>query len=137
LSEAGIPVGIMNAPIVPGLNDHEMPDILAAAREAGATFAGFIVVRLPFAIKELFDGWLEQHFPNSKDKVLNRIRDLRGGKLNDPNFGSRMRGEGIWADLFRQQFRIHKQRLGYPKSLPALSSTAFRRPGMRQGVLFE
>jgi DNA repair photolyase len=137
LSEAGIPVGIMTAPIIPGLNDHEMPDILTAAREAGALFAGFIVLRLPFAIKELFANWLEQHFPNRKDKVLNRIRDLRGGALNDPNFGSRMSGEGVWADLFRQQFRIHKKRLGYPKSLPALSSEAFRRPRMRQGVLFK
>ncbi|HQR05878.1 MAG TPA: PA0069 family radical SAM protein [Gemmatales bacterium] len=137
LAAAGIPVGIMIAPVIPGLNDHEMPDILAAAYEAGARYAGFIPLRLPYAIKELFAGWLEQHFPNSKEKVLNRLRDLRGGQLNDPNFGSRMRGQGIWADVLRQQFRVHKKRLGYPTSLPPLSKEAFRRPGMRQGVLFE
>lgn len=137
LSQAGIRVGIMNAPIIPGLNDHEMPEVLAAAREAGALFAGFVVVRLPFAIKELFANWLQQHFPERKEKVLGRIRDLRGGRLNDPRFGSRMRGEGVWADLFQQQFRIHKARLGYPKLLSRLSSEAFRRPGMRQGLLFQ
>ncbi len=136
LSEAGITVGIMNAPIIPGLNDHEMPDILAAARDAGATFAGFIPVRLPYAIKDLFSNWLQQHFPQSKDKVLNRIRDLRGDELNDPNFGSRMRGQGEWAEVLRQQFRIHKARLGYPKSIPPISSVAFQRPGWQQGELF-
>lgn len=137
LTEAGIPVGVMIAPMIPGLNDHEIPEILAAAYDAGARYAGIIPLRLPYAIKELFAGWLEQHFPNSKDKVLNRLRDLRGGQLNDPNFGSRMRGQGIWAEVLRQQFLIHKKRLGYPETLPPLSKEAFRRPGMRQGVLFE
>lgn len=136
LAQAGIRVGIMNAPIIPGLNDHETPEILAAAKDAGALFAGFVVVRLPFAIKELFASWLQQHFPERKDKVLNRIRDLRGGRLNDPNFGSRMSGQGIWADLFKQQFRVHKKRLGYPEKLPGISGAAFRRPGWKQGELF-
>lgn len=137
LSQAGIPVGILMAPVIPGLNDHEMPEILAAARQAGAAFAGYIVLRLPYAIKDLFADWLQQHFPNSKDKVLNRIRDLRDGKLNDPNFGSRMRGEGIWANLFQQQFRIHKKRAGYPDSVPPISTSAFRRPGYQQQLMFE
>lgn len=136
LAEAGIPVGVMVAPIIPGLNDHEVPEILAAAREAGATFANYVVLRLPYAIKELFSDWLEQHFPQRKEKVLNRVRDLRDGKLNDAQFGSRMRGEGIWADLFKQQFRLHHQRLGYERA-PKLSSEAFRRPGLRQGLLFD
>jgi DNA repair photolyase len=137
LTQAGIRVGVMNAPVIPGLNDHETPEILAAAREAGAVFAGFVPVRLPYAIKELFATWLERHYPERKDKVLNRIRDLRGGKLNDSNFGSRFQGQGIWADIFKQQFRVHKKRLGYPQSLPPISSAAFRRPGMQQGMLFE
>lgn len=136
LAQAGIRVGIMNAPIIPGLNDHDMPLVLEAAREAGAQFAGFVVVRLPFAIKALFANWLEAHFPERKEKVLGRIRDLRGGRLNDPRFGSRMSGEGIWADLFGQQFRVHKRRLGYPTELPGISGESFRRPGWRQGELF-
>lgn len=137
LSQAGIPVGTMIAPIIPGLNDHEVPEILEAVRDAGALSASYVTLRLPYAIKDLFASWLEQHYPERKEKVLNRIRDLRGGKLNDPEFGSRMRGEGIWGDLFQQQFRIHKMRLNFPTSVPCLSSKAFRRPGMQQGLLFE
>lgn len=137
LAQAGIPVGVLVAPIIPGLNDHEVAEILQAAREAGAIFAGYVTLRLPYAIKELFSNWLEQHFPERKDKVLNRIRDLRGGKLNDAEFGSRMRGEGVWADVFQQQFRIHKKRLHFPTSTPQLSSASFRRPGKQQGLLFE
>ena len=136
LSQAGIRVGIMNAPIIPGLNDHEMPEVLAACRDAGAQFAGFIVVRLPYAIKELFANWLQHHFPQRMDKVLGRIRDLRSGKLNDPNFSTRMRGQGVWAALFQQQFCIHKKRLGYPDQLPRISREAFRRPVDYQGELF-
>jgi DNA repair photolyase len=136
LAAVGIPVGVMVAPIIPGLNDHEVPEILAAAREAGATFANYVVLRLPYAIKELFSDWLETHFPQRKEKVLSRIRDLREGKLNDAHFGSRMRGEGIWADLFKQQFKLHHRRLRYERT-PRLSSEAFRKPGLRQGELFE
>ncbi len=137
LSQAGIPVGVMTSPMIPGLNDHEMPELLSAAREAGATFANFVVLRLPYAIKELFANWLEQHFPNSKDKVLNRIRDLRGGELYKSDFATRMRGEGVWADLFQQQFRLHRTRLGFQSMMPAISAAAFRRPGMQQGMLFD
>lgn len=137
LAQAGIPVGVMTSPVIPGLNDHEMPEILSAAREAGAQFANFVVLRLPYAIKELFANWLEQHFPASKEKVLNRVRDLRGGELYSADFATRMRGEGIWADLFQQQFRIHKKRLGYLPKMPALSPSAFQRPGWQQGMLFD
>src|SRR4051812_30911010 len=90
LATAGVPVGVMVAPVVPGLTDHEVPAILKAAAEAGARFAGYVPLRLPFQVKDLFASWLEQHFPDRKDKVLNRVRELRGGKLNDSNFGSRM-----------------------------------------------
>ncbi|HMP17444.1 MAG TPA: hypothetical protein PKD72_10500, partial [Gemmatales bacterium] len=137
LAQAGIPVGLLVAPIIPGLNDHEIPAILRAAREHGAQFAGSLVLRLPYAIKELFADWLQQHYPRRKDKVLQRIRELRDGKLNDPRFGSRMRGQGIWADLFQQQFALHARRLGYPDRPQPIITSAFCRPGMKQGTLFD
>jgi DNA repair photolyase len=138
LAQAGIRVGILIAPTIPGLNDHEVPAILAAAREAGAQAAGFVMLRLPFAIKDLFAQWLEQHYPERQEKVLGRIRSLRGGKLNDSNFATRMSGEGIWADVFQQQFAIHKKRLGYREDLPSLNASAFRRPAcFQQRMLFD
>jgi DNA repair photolyase len=138
LAQAGVRVGILIAPTIPGLNDHEVPAILEAAREAGAQSAGFVMLRLPFAIKDLFAGWLQQHYPERMDKVLGRIRALRSGKLNDSNFETRMSGVGIWADVFQQQFAIHKKRLGYSDHLPPLNTAAFRRPmNERQGLLFD
>src|SRR5690606_19633627 len=94
LAGVGVPVGVMVAPVIPGLTDHELPAILEAAAKAGATTAGYIVLRLPFAVKELFDQWLDAHYPDRKSRVLGRIRGIRGGNLNDPRFGSRMKGEG-------------------------------------------
>ena len=94
MAKAGVPVGVLVAPMIPGLNDHEMPAILTAAKQAGARFAGYVSLRLPHALKDLFEQWLERHFPEKKAKVLSRVRDMRGGKLNDSRFGSRMRGEG-------------------------------------------
>ncbi|HST61668.1 MAG TPA: PA0069 family radical SAM protein, partial [Longimicrobium sp.] len=93
LTAAGIPVRVLAAPVVPGLTDHEMPAILAAAAEAGASAASYIPLRLPHGLKGLFEEWLETHFPDRKDKVLNRIREMRGGKLYDSEWGTRMRGE--------------------------------------------
>src|SRR5918997_2744179 len=87
LSEAGVPVGGMTAPVIPGLNDHELPNLLSAAADAGATFAGFVPLRLPGAVAPLFEDWLERHFPDRKEKVLNRVRSMRGGGLNDPGVG--------------------------------------------------
>jgi DNA repair photolyase len=95
LTKAGITVGVLMAPVVPGLTDHEIPSLLKAAAEAGAMTAGYTALRLPGAVAPLFEQWLEQHFPDRKAKVLNRVRSMRGGKLNDPNFGSRMSGQGI------------------------------------------
>ena len=100
------------APIIPGLTDHEIPAVLQAAATAGAKFAGYVPVRLPFAVKDLFAQWLSDHFPDRKEKVLNRIRSLRGGKLNDASFGSRMRGEGVWADQLKTMFELAKRRAG-------------------------
>jgi DNA repair photolyase len=128
LAEARVPVGVLVAPVVPGLTDHEMPAILRAAAEAGARFAGYVPLRLPYAVKDLFDRWLTDHFPDRKEKILRRIRDLRGGKLNDPNFGSRLRGQGIFAEEIAALFAIACRRAGIVDGRVELSTAAFRRP---------
>ncbi len=127
LAEAGIPVGVNVAPVVPGLTDHEMADILEAAAGAGASFASYIVLRLPHGVKEIFADWLDRHFPDRKDKVLNRVRELRGGKLYDGRFSVRGKGEGPWARQIGALFRVTTRRLGLERS-PRLSAEAFRRP---------
>ena len=106
LAKAGIPIGVMVAPVIPGLTEHETPAILKAAAEAGARCAGYTIVRLPLAVSTLFQDWLEQHYPAQKDKVLERIRAMRDGRLNDSRFGVRMRGEGRAADLISRMFRL-------------------------------
>ena len=127
LAAAGIPVGVNVAPVVPGLTDHELPEILAASADAGASFAGYILLRLPHGVKDIFSTWLEQHFPDRKDKVLNRVREMRGGKLYDARYAVRGRGEGPWADQLRALFTICRRRAGLDRP-PRLSSAAFRRP---------
>jgi DNA repair photolyase len=135
LRSAGIPVGVMSAPIIPGLNDHEVPAILVAAAEAGAQFAGYTVVRLPYAVAPLFERWLEEHFPDRKEKVLGRIRHLRGGeRLNDPRFKTRMRGEGIFAEQIRDLFTLGCKRAGIGQR-PKLSTASFRRPNEQLALL--
>ena len=128
LSDAGIPVGVMVAPIIPGLNDHEVVELLEAAADAGATMAGYTMLRLPYAVKDIFSDWLEHHRPDRKDKVLNRIKELRGGKLNSTEFGTRMKGEGTWSEQIGTLFRIHARRLGLNRSPEPLSTASFR-PG--------
>jgi DNA repair photolyase len=128
LAKAGVPVGVMVAPVVPAITDHEMPKILAAARDAGATQAGFVVLRLPWAVAPLFEQWLEEHFPDRKEKVLNRIRDLRGGKLYDAQWGTRGRGSGIFADQIEAIFDVTCRKLGLNERRMELSAASFRRP---------
>lgn len=128
LAQAGIPVGYLQAPMIPGLTDAEAPAIAQAAVKAGATFAGYVALRLPFAVKALFEDWLEQHYPEKKEKVLNRIRAIRGGKLNDPNFKSRMKGEGIFAEQMAELFRVACKKAGIQKRWPELTTEHFRRP---------
>lgn len=131
LHAAGIPVGVMVAPVIPGLTDHEVPAILAACADAGAQFAGYIVVRLPWAVAPLFEHWLEEHFPDRKEKVLGRIRHLRGGeKLNDSQWATRMRGQGIFAEQIKALFEVGCRRAGIG-ARPQLSAAAFRRPGQQ------
>jgi DNA repair photolyase len=132
LAEAGIPAAVNVAPIIPGLTDHEMPAILKAAREAGATSAGFTIVRLPYANAPLFEKWLETHFPDRKDKVLNRIRSMRDGKLYDAQWGKRMRGEGIFAEQIAAMFDVARRKAGFKDEPRGLSTAAFRRPGGAQ-----
>jgi DNA repair photolyase len=136
LAEADVPVGYLQAPMIPGLTDSEAPAIARAAAEAGAAFAGYVALRLPFAVKSLFEQWLEQHFPERKDKVLNRIRAVRGGKLNDPNFKSRMRGEGIFAQQMAELFQLATKKAGINKRWPELTTKHFLRPSRSQLDLF-
>jgi len=127
LRAAGIPVGVMVAPVIPGLTDHEVPKILEACGRAGAQFAGYTIVRLPWAIAPLFEHWLDEHFPEKKQKVLERIRHIRGGtKLNDARWGTRTKGEGIFADQIRSMFEVGCRRAGIG-ARPQLSASAFRR----------
>lgn len=138
LARAGVSVGVMTAPVIPGLNDHELPSLISAAAEAGAGFAAYTPVRLPHAVRPLFEDWLARQFPERKEKVLNRIRSMRGGRLNDPHFVSRMRGEGIFADQIFQLFDISCRRAGLEgKCFPRLSTAAFRRLGEIQPGLFD
>jgi DNA repair photolyase len=137
LAQADVPVGVMVAPVIPGLTDHEIPALLSAAAEAGASFAAYTPVRLPYAVAPLFEDWLERHFPERKEKVLNRIRLMRRGKLNDPRFGTRMRGEGIFAEQIGQLFSISCRRAGIrERRSPKLSTAAYRRAGP-QPTLFD
>ncbi len=137
LSQAGIPVGYLQAPMVPALTDSEAPAIARAAAKAGACFAGYVPLRLPYAVKELFENWLERHYPEKKTKVLNRIRAIRGGKLSDPNFNSRMRGEGIFAEQMAELFRLACKKAGISERRPHLTTKHFRRLPKSQLTLFD
>lgn len=136
LAKAGVPVTVMVAPVVPAITDHEMPAILRAARDAGATSAGFVVLRLPWAVAPLFEQWLEEKFPDRKDKVLNRIRDLRGGKLYDPKWGVRGRGQGIFAEQIGAIFDVTTRKLGLNERDIELTTEHFKRP-TPQASLFD
>jgi len=137
LSRAGVPTGVLVAPVIPGLTDHEMPAIISAAAKAGARCAGYVLLRLPHAVAPLFEAWLTEHRPARKDKVLNRIRAIRGGRLNDPRFGSRMKGEGIFAEQIEDLFSLACRKAGIVGRGPNLSTAAFRRPMPAQPSLFE
>lgn len=132
LSRAGIPVRVMVAPVVPALTDEEIPRILKAASEAGARQAAYVMLRLPWAVKDLFTRWLEENFPDRKSKIISRIRDLRGGKLYDSTPGARMRGEGVFAAHVGQLFDVNRRKYRLNKTI-ALSCDHFRRdPGQMQ-----
>jgi DNA repair photolyase len=136
LRSAGVPVGVMVAPIIPGLTDHEIPSIIAACARAGAQFAGYTIVRLPWAIAPLFEHWVGEHFPERREKILGRIREIRGGsgRLNDPAWGSRLTGQGIFAQQIGSLFEIACKRHGL-QGRPELSTVAFRRPNEQLTLL--
>ncbi|MFQ5774482.1 MAG: PA0069 family radical SAM protein [Kiloniellaceae bacterium] len=128
LAEAGVPVGVLAAPMIPALNDEELEAILAAAAEAGATSAGYVLLRLPLEIKDLFGEWLEAHFPERKARVLNLVRQTRGGKLYDSAWFTRQRGRGPYAELLERRFALACRRLGLNRNVWELDITRFRRP---------
>jgi DNA repair photolyase len=131
LSEAGIPVGVSIAPVIPFVTEPDLERILEAAFDAGAVSASYIVLRLPWEVSPLFQQWLETHFPERAQRVMNRIRDLRGGAEYDASFGKRMQGEGIWADLLRQRFQKAAHRLGFgsrAQAFHALDTSGFIKP---------
>src|SRR5258708_24771454 len=137
LAQAGTPVSVHVAPLIPRLNDYEIPSILKAAYEAGARSAHYTIVRLPFAVKSLFESWLERNIPDAKEKILHRIREMRGGRLNDPRFGSRMRGEGLYAQQIARLFAVARQKAGFRNEDRELRLEGFRRPSGPQLMLFD
>jgi DNA repair photolyase len=136
LAEAAIPVGVMYAPVVPAINDHELEAVLDASAAAGASTAGYVLLRLPGEVRELFFEWLDLHFPDRAQKVRHRIRELRGGRDNDPRFGHRMRGQGPWAELLRRRFEAscRKNGLGSGRADP-LTTELFKPPSRSPGQM--
>ncbi len=130
LVEAGVPTGVLVAPVVPAITDHEMENILEAAKDAGASSAGYVLLRLPYEVKDLFREWLTEHYPQRASHVMSLVRDARGGRDNDPDFGTRMRGTGPYAELLRTRFKLATRRLGLdsPRNV-ALSCALFRPHG--------
>jgi DNA repair photolyase len=135
LAKAGVPVGVMVAPIVPGLTDSEIPALVAAAARAGARTVHSVMLRLPHGVADLFEAWLARHFPDRAAKVMSRVSSLRGGRRNDPRFHTRMRGEGVFADQIADLFELACRRAGVNVDPPKLSTAAFRRPGGEQLAL--
>ncbi|MCB9770237.1 MAG: PA0069 family radical SAM protein [Candidatus Omnitrophica bacterium] len=136
LADAGVPVGAILGPVIPGLNDSEIPALLEGAARAGAKHASYIMLRLPYGISDLFETWLQEHFPSKAGKVMHHVREMRGGKTNDSNFKTRMRGQGPYAEQIAALFRLQCKRLGLNRERPILSAQSFRRPGPVQLSLF-
>ena len=130
LHDAGIPVGVMTAPIIPVLTDSEMETILQQAADAGAESAGYVLLRLPLEVAPLFEEWLRLHFPLKADHVMSVVRQSRGGKANDPRFFNRMRGQGLFADMIAQRFKLATARLGLNEHRRALDATRFNPPAV-------
>lgn len=135
LAAAGVPVTVMVAPLIPFINDHELEAILDAASEAGAAAAGYVLLRLPHELGGLFREWLATHYPDRAERVMGRMRDLRGGRDNDPRFGTRMRGEGPYAALLQARFQAARRRAGLQGGVPELDSGRFRPPREDAGQL--
>ena len=128
MAQAGVPVHVNLAPVIPFINEPEIEALLEAAAEAGARFAHYAVVRLPWEVNPIFQEWLQAHFPDRMQRVLNRVRDMRGGKEYDARFGVRMKGEGLWADLIRQRFEKGLARYGLRRDGTPLRTDLFVPP---------
>lgn len=128
LADAGVPVGVSLAPVIPFVNEPEIEAILDAAHAAGARHANYVVLRLPLELREVFTDWLAEHFPDRAARVMARLRDMRGGRDNDPRFGWRMKGQGAWADMIRMRVHARLQRLGVARGRPALRTDLFLPP---------
>jgi len=135
LKQAGVPAGVMFAPVIPVLNDPEMETVLTRAAEAGAISAGYVMLRLPHEVKQLFRTWLQTHYPLKAGHVMNRVRDIRGGRDNDPDFASRMRGTGIYAAIIEQRFRAICERVGLNRTEVALETALFRRTAKQKNQM--
>jgi DNA repair photolyase len=131
LAEAGVPVGVLVAPIIPVLTEHEIEAVLEVSREAGASLAGYTLLRLPWEVKDLFREWLAEHFPDRARHVMSVVRSLRGGRDNDPQFGTRMHATGPVAQMIRQRFRLASRRLGFPEDRSRSLHTHLFRPPLR------
>lgn len=129
LAKANVPVGIMVGPIIPGLNDNEVPKILERASDAGATFHAHTILRLSYSIKDIFRDWLSKNFPEKAERVLKRVEMIRGGQLNDSRFGTRMKGEGAYADFMHTLFHQMCEKYGLNHSRDFLRTDLFKRPG--------
>jgi DNA repair photolyase len=128
LHESGVPVSVLLAPVIPGLTDHDMATVLEAAAEAGATSAGYVLLRLPLAVSSLFLDWLRMHRPLAARRVESLIRSTRGGRLDDSRFGSRLHGEAAYAEGITSSFRVFARKAGLDRPLPELDRNLFRPP---------
>jgi DNA repair photolyase len=133
LAKAGVPVGVSLSPMIPFLNLHEMEQILHAARDAGASAASSIILRLPWEVSPLFQQWLKQHVPERAERIMARVREMRGGKNYDSTFGTRMTGTGVWAEMIRQRFDKASAKLGFNRMRFDLDLSQFRRPAAQPG----
>ena len=135
VASAGVPVGVMTAPIIPGLNDQEIPAILAAAKEAGARSAGYVLLRLPFAVRPIFEDWLARSYPEKAERVLSLIRSTRSGRMNNYEWGNRLRGEGQYAEQIAKTFKVFRKKHGLDAPLPPLDQSKFVPPRLTSGQM--
>lgn len=136
LADAAVPVSVLQGPVIPGLTDNELPAIIQAASEAGAHSVGYVLLRLPGPVEGIFLDWLQRHFPGKKARVMERLRSLRGGRLNSSRFGERHRGSGIWQENLARLHALGLRKAGLQRRPTALNAAGFRRPGGSQLELF-
>lgn len=135
LAQAGVPVGVMTAPIIPGLNDQEIPAILAAAKAAGARSAGHTVLRLPLAVRPIFEDWVARHYPDKAERIFSLIRSTRDGKMNESQWGKRLRGSGPYAESIAQSVKVFRRKHGLDSPLPRLDTSKFVPPRVGGGQM--